>query len=364
MFAVESDQSNPYAPLIESMVSTAFPESTKMDCCQIMEAVSNEIVATGQTRYGPAPSPEGAVRIRQVVADSMRMGAPIPFLVPWGSVKTASNESVDIAELMALRMLGCLNRRVIRYYEPGIEIRIRLEDVGGLWLFADNPATPASTIHYCGDMTDLVKVLNLGCINVVKESDIVSIAKYEQMCMVMMSPMIAYLSESNGDESADELSSIGSFRELNRLGWMGSIPTKQRTFYYKRYRALYGEENISVIERLARYFCGSWARYQCEATGLDPKWSDRWIQLNFANPVPGAPKKMADKVIHYRTMPAKYTRDHNPPWRVKGYLRIDNDNSVRPGLASWKTELNYDRFSTTLVNGENKVSIQTDYIIT
>ena len=349
MFTVEMDLENPYRDLIRSSIVTALPEEALLTKCQVMEAVVDEIIATGKVRYGPKPSPEGIVNIRKVVCDAITKDKSINILVPWGSKKALSSAPVDLAEFMALKTLRCLNKRVQRFYPPGIGINLRVEDIGGYWLFADESDMESITENYSSAFMKLIKILELNFIHVILESELVTKEKYFETCERILPHLRDYLKSENTEITS----------ELKELGWLGNIDKAQQEYYYKRYKKLYPQ--VDHTEKLARYFAGSWARYMCSALGT-ANWKS-YFQLNFAPPVPNAPKGMKDKIINYRTIHSKYTRDHLPPWRAKGYFRIHNDNTVTPALTSWRSNSEMQLNTLTFYGEHDEVKINADYMI-
>jgi hypothetical protein len=57
-----------------------------------------QVVGTGQTRFGPLPSPESLVAIRDHLRRRIADRDPIRLLVPWGSKKPTNTATVDLAE--------------------------------------------------------------------------------------------------------------------------------------------------------------------------------------------------------------------------------------------------------------------------
>ena len=153
-----------------------------------------------------------------------------------------------------------------------------------------------------------------------------------------------------------------AWKALNTVGWLGIIPKEQREFYYNCYRRLYDIEDLTVARtKLAQYFAGSLARHKLGGLGTEKDWEHSFIQLNFSPPVPGDP--FANNRVFYRTIPTCFTRDHMPPWRSKGYYRIYNDNTVKVGLTSWRSTLEFSTAALQLSRGKDSVIVETDYII-
>lgn len=353
---------SPYGGLITDALRAYFPMPTMQTKVSTLEALQQCFVGTGQTRFGPAPNPESLVRIREILRFHIDNSSPIPVLVPWGSKKPNNAYGIDVAELGGLKTLLCLKRRISEYYTPGIIVNLRIEDVGGYYLFRDEgDAARNSSSRYVGAMTSLISALELDFINPVKESDLVLEKVYCEMSD-KLSPMFEQYIMDSDDAQTDRWDSLESWKSLLGEGWHGSIPKEQRDFYRNRYASLYGADVRLQTKKLSEYFAGSLARYKLGATGADKSWGKQFLQVNFAPPAPGSPMNIISNRLNYRTLPACYTRDHLPPWRAHGYLRVKNDNEITPALASFKDERVFESFIMR-ISGTSSVDIGADYII-
>jgi hypothetical protein len=235
--------------------------------------------------------------------------------------KTDNVTSVDVGEIMGLKMLYCLNQRVSQFYPEGIEINIRVEDRSGYYIFEDEGAKAIeSSKRYINDFIKLIKILGLNnFITPVKESDLATNEQFHELSDFITQKILAYLiiSDESGISSAME-----TFKALSDIGWKGIIPLEQRQYYYNRYIKLYGCSPIEAREKLAKYLASCLSRHKLNMRGDNPEWKNDFIDLTFCPPIPGVPESLVSKRLYYRTIHDKYTRDHIPPWRGKGYLRI------------------------------------------
>lgn len=95
---------DPYSSLIATAIAREFPSQCVPSALQLVDLISSEIFGTKQQRYGPKPSPEVQVAIRDIIRDRVRLELPIPFLVPWGSEKP-NGGGPDLAEICALKVM-------------------------------------------------------------------------------------------------------------------------------------------------------------------------------------------------------------------------------------------------------------------
>lgn len=356
------DLENPYRDLVSYFMSQQFPANLQ-DKGTTLESVVAAIVATTRIRFGPMPNPESLVLIRGVVRNSIEKNEPIPILVPWGSKKSESDASIDVAELSGLRMLSCLQNRVRTYYSPGVRMNLRVEDIGGYYLFADQGQSARDAgARYVKDFTTLIRVLDLPFITVKLESDLMTEEEYFKVSDEIRPFLVRYLNDTDlhGFENYKELE---SWKELAKRGWQGIIPTEQRDYYRSRYAKLYpGTDLRNQTERFATYLAGALGRYKLKATGTDPEWGSNYFQLNFASPVPGVPSSIGERRIHYRTLPENMARTHIPPWRAHGYLKIEG-NTVTPKLASWSEHLDLYPSTVEFERDGESVLVQADELL-
>lgn len=344
--------SDPYTSIIKKKIIGQFPIVFQRDSSQVLEGIMKELLASAKLRFGPLPSPESIVRLREIVRKYVAQSLPIPLLVPWGSKKVANGYSVDTAELSAIKMLTCLGSRVEAVYTPGTQIVLRVEDLSGFTLFKDEgqPAIESSN-RYVDDLEKLVRILNPS-IKFQKETLMHNASDYEKTAEEFIPIMHEHLKNPTVD----------SLNNLKEYGWKGDIPQHQLEYYLERYAKIYGSDAEQQIAKLAVYFGTAWARHKLNMIGDLPEWEKDYIQINFAPPVPGAPTDIVSNFIHYRTTPSTQTRDHLPPWRAKGFLEISEDR-VKFKLASWRKEMPCNSHKLVLEKGGESITLNTRYLI-
>jgi hypothetical protein len=345
---------NPYGKLIMSFLSQVIPANMDNPANQL-DAVTEAFLSSAQNRFGPRPGPESTVAIRSVLRHWMDENCSIPVLLPWGSKKTRNDADVDIAELMALRQVQALNERVRRFYTPGIAARFGIEDLGGFYTWKDEgPETFEASYHYTDRFVRLIKVLEMDSfMTPAQESWAVSSEVFNAKADEFFAPLLDYLSGS-----------VLALGKMHELGWVGDVPTEMRDFYYASYEKLYpGASHSYRMRKLAMYLAQSAARYALRVK-TNNNWGSNYIQINFPFPVPGVPEALSSKRLFYRTLPLRFAKTHIPPWRAKGYLRIDNQNNVTPKLASFNdlpVGLQHDVLHLT--NGVDSMELSADFVI-
>lgn len=369
------DGSKPYAQSIVQWLSTIVGGANLNNFKQVLNQLEEAVYASGEIRYGSKPEPEHVVFVRDIMRKYMEEKRPIPVLVPFGSIKAKFNEKLDIAELGAINQMMALQARVIKFYEPGLQMVVRMEDTSGYELFAlEDKANDVVkyTEAYIHGFRDLVKILGASSyIHVVFESEMEKSMMFKDEVVRLVPAFYNYLeaTDKNGlIEIMEErlIKEMPEFKALMTEGWNGVVPKVQRDHYYRAYGKLYNGDEILMRTRLAMYFAGSLVRHKLDMTGKQSMWTHGFIQLAFVPPIPGIPDGYNKNYIYYRTMPESKCRSHMPPWRAKGYLRINDltgETKICPKLANWHDPQEYNRMDITITNGDKTVTISADYIL-
>lgn len=319
MSAYRTRAAGPFATPICQFIASQFPRGQFTPKGQIIDLLTEEFLGTKQNRYGPRPSPESIVKIRDTLRHYVAEHRPIPIAVPWGSEKP-DGSSIDIAELMALRQLADLHARIQAHYVPGVQINVRIEDASASHLFHWRPEDAArEAARYTADMKGLVQVLGLP-INLRPESDKISWKEFSAEADLRLTDF----------ERALMLEETRIIEE--KWGWRGGFNSAMVDYYINSYKKLYPNNTHSDnMKLLARYFAGASTRSALGLRGDDPEWEGNYLELSFVAPIPGTDERFM-KRVHYRTLPLVYTSNHIPPWRAKGYLQITNDDQITPKL--------------------------------
>lgn len=333
----------------------------------VVDIVSNLLISTKSIRYGAKPSVEGQYRIRQIVRLYIGAGKSIPVLVPWGSIKADFSSKLDIAEVTALSSLSNLNERVKKYYGPGLDINIRIEDLSGEELFKfENGYNKSLSDKYSSDLETLINMMD--GLTARRESKMADKeAMFATYAQANTKSILAYLIESKDLIKTDstKCTTLQSYRNLKANGWKGIISHEQREHYLGCYRELYHDEDEnSLLRRLALYFGGSLTRFQLGMTGANPEWGSDYLQISFTPPIKGLPEGYNDNYLYYRTVPMNQCRTHHAPWRVKGYFLISEDDEMKAKICTFSTvPENLEESSIIIESDDTHVEISASYLI-
>lgn len=346
------DESDPFNPMIDGFLLQHFPFAIKLGELEQLDQITEAIIATKSVRYGPRPRAEDEVCLRQIIMQAIRRKAPIPFLAPWGSEKP-DRSKIDVAEFMAMKTLLALRDRVRDFYEPGIIVNIRSEDVSAPFLFHDRKEEAREDAAiYVKSFGNLIKILGMDSfIKLVPESTLTTEFEYNQTAEWVLPLMRQALTTGNVPEQLKKLDKP----------WVNPSPATIE-YYYKLYANLYAKEKFeeNQLARMSRYFAEVVARDILKIRGDDPSWEGRFVDLYFGQTIPGYPTR--PNRIHYRTMPSTITNMHIAPWRAKGYMRI-NEREVSASLTSFREPQEYNRRCVTLQSKDLEQEVQCDYVL-
>lgn len=349
MMKIRAGLDDPYMSSILRMAELEFPGSARNDSRVLFESVVAEIIGSKQHRYGPVPDPESLVEIRAVVRKAMNAGVPIPILIPWGASKQGP-WVLDIAEVMALKQLACLERRVYTHYKPGVHIRIRLENLTDESMFGDKwiPKTDA----YVHGFKKLFKSLMTGYADLVTEDELMFRKAFRDQVMVNSELIFAAMGRQEGQR--------GNWLRQAIPEWHGELDDVILDYYRHAYDRFYPDEEREERDlRLSRYFGGAISRFQLQGTGALKEWGKDYLTLSFT----GIPWGKNGKRIFYRTIPSRYTNQHRAPWIGKGYVRIKGSEAT-PAIAGWNGDgLDYNSASLIFERGGESVSVSADYVV-
>lgn len=349
---------DPYREVISQFVRAELPGHFVSTQSELVDQLTEAIVATGTTRFGARNSPESQVAIRDIIRYWTALDRPIPFLVPWGSEKP-NGSGVDIAELMGLKTLISLDERIRAHYSPGSYINIRIEDASAPHLFTERAeqARKDAALYSKGFM-NLIHLLN---------KDNVFTAK----------PESAKVTEQQFNDEANRYWPVlfdhimfpldpTYTARLKTISWDKPLADDTKAFYMSRYEKLYPELDKTEHKRImARYFGGALARKKLGLNGDNDTWGGKFLEVSFTSAVPGIAPDRSLRRVQYRTIPSSITNLHMPAWRAKGYMKILNDNHAKPGIIAFSEPMPYNPLAITLHSEETGITqdIQADYII-
>jgi hypothetical protein len=355
---------DPYALGIERFMGQEFPQLASGKIEDRMEAVMTEFLGTKQCRIGPRPNPESEVKMRAVVRNAIQANAPIPILIAAASVKVPIGESMDVAELSALRMLGSLQDRISRHYAPGTAIKIRLEDLTELVISENVPNIAQHVGQYRETFKALVRVLGYDSfLTLLAESQLADTWQFTARAFDFGKVFARYLEATDSNPDAP-LSTTSQGRALEDAGWKGPVSKAMRDYLRSRYLKLYPDMangfnhalGVSAYNHImGNYLACILVRRQMNAMGM----AGARLEIGFSAAMPDAPT--INTRVYYRTVPLSQSSLHIPFWNAKGFIKINEQGETRISLGPW--DGNYVRGQLELSNGSEAVLLRADYTL-
>lgn len=357
MTVCEIKAESEYGDLIREFLVQQFPRAA-VSPSDKLEALTQVLVGTLQSRLGPTPKPESMVLIRKVIHSAISTGQKIPVLVPFGPKKPGSSRSsIDVAELFAVRSLLELDSVTRDFHAPGLDIRVRMEDLTGFILEGDE-FSPAIE-RYVGDFEKLARILTGGLVEVARETEMVpDAAAFKSDVAAAATRIRRYLETTTGEEPLTETPAGNALIEV---GWSGAISQAMRAHYAHKYEVIYPNETDDFRRGvLSDYFATALVRRKVKATGARAEWG-RYIQINFLSPVSSS-KDTPQAVLHRRHIPLRFSKTHVVPWRAKGFLEIGSGDEVTPAQVDWsrQAELDLVENHVTFSDGRESIRIRAD----
>lgn len=355
-YQLKLNETDPYSGLIAQFVESEFPIYSKDDNrMSLVDHLTDAILASGAIRYGPRPGPESQVAIREVIRHKVDQNVPIPFMLPWGSKKVLGT-GVDMAELMALKQIQCLHDRVTKFYIPGIQAVMRIENLTAPYIYPNADLARAQSKLYVDGLVNLVKVVAMDGFVIPKPDSTYGVsfdAAVKQAELIR--PIIEAHIADPGNESL--------LRDLLAAGWSGAISPITIRHYMDGYAKMYPDMTMEAKQNmLARYFAAAKARKSLGLTGILPQWGAEFLELYFGKTPGGLSGNFYSRRIHYRTIPEYITSNHIAPWRSKGYIAIKGEKALAK-LANAHEQLPYNPYEIELSNGQESQTVQADYVI-
>ena len=355
------DPSDPFGSQVTQFFAGELPANIET-LGSVVDSVTAAFVASNKVRYGSAPNIESLFVMRSAIRYCVENNLPIRILCPWGSKKPLNCKSLDVAEVMGLKALACLQARVQKVYEPGIIVNLRIEDTSGWHLFAGQEGLRSASERYVKEFILLIQILGYNFINPLLESFFAEETEFFSFAEEVKLVFLDYIQETD-KHGFDNIDTLPSWNRLqNEYKWSGVIPVEMRDFFRNQYDKMYdGVSMDHKNELLSRYFAEAVARIKFNATGKGDDWEKNFLQLNFLQAAPGTPFSLTSNRITYRPIPENMCRTCIPPWRGKGFVQI-NENEVKPKITSWFDPeiINFHESTLVFSSGLLSVNVRAD----
>lgn len=353
-------------------------EPTK-DATSIIEKVCDAFIATKNERFEPVTS-ELKQKIVDIITPYVQSNRPVPILIAASCCKIPNvSEPLDVAELSFLGMMIDLQKRCVSGgYQPGFDIRVRLEDLTVQHLFPVQGTSPggtnSDTVEACRNyhtkLQELVTFLNMDSfLHLIPESTLMpDLEEFESRFEEAHSLFSAYLTQGS-KETVD----------LTQLNWHGGVSEQMQSFLLQSYSRLYPSlTKEQQYDLMARYFaCICTRRSFPLGYGNDPSnWDTHGkLEISLCSPLPDTPLYSKPSVpihsrfarIFYRSSPLLLTKEQMAFWAARGHITtvrnidqirlVSNRHSVTQGSIMNRHETSNHIEQIMIFNGENQVVV-------
>jgi len=307
----------------------------------VADRVTRIITGFSRPEAVPAVRERASETIRTRILEFVRRRIPVDVQMLWSPKKhwiCGAESAVDLAELAALQTLLSLDSAVRDVYQGGVSFRLDVEDIEFEFMEGQNEEVVKAQETYVSGLRRLIKILWLGEVFTVRR--VSECAKngeelgwWRQQMAENHRVLEAYWYESEGCTFAKE-EELGSFQELRRLGWKGTIPPEMRRYYLRRLGRLADAPDREGVDMVLRNLAGILLHYQIgllRGSGLvDP------VKFSFVRPADFAPAELLLGRVDLRFVPRKICSRVSAaaPWSTKGFV-YERGNRVLVSFRGW-----------------------------
>jgi hypothetical protein len=340
------------------------------------EGVANrvaQIIATF-SRFGSSSAVRVEIveRIRLRIFEAVRRRIPVEVQMLWSPKKhwiLGLENTVDLAELAAFQTLLSVDVAVRGVYRGGVSFLIDIEDIEFEFMEMQNEEVARARETYISSLKRFIKALQLGetfTLRSVSEHAKSSeeLMRWRRQITENHRVLEVYWYESEG-LTLPEREELGSFKELRRLGWKGTIPPEMRRYYLHRLGQLANVPDRQKVDMVLRNLAGILLHHQIgllHGSGvIDP------VRFSFVRPADATPAELLEGRLDLRFAPRKLCSRIGAaaPWSTKGFV-CRRGGDVRISFRGWH-ELASQRFRFaegwfTLTGREDTADVRADFL--
>ena len=323
----------------------------------VIEEIVNIFIGSNKTRIGAKPDTNQTKLLSDIVKYYVEKKIPIETILTWGPKKFypfPERFIVDLSELISLKTLNEIRKKIILIYPIGANFNIFIEDFEGK--FIEGEHLEKEFDEYISSFEKLKNIVGLyKYIKIIRTSDLLkmkfNLDDVNKQIFENYKKLIKFWYESENMTDKETLQLI-TYKDLNKIGWNGPIDEETRNYYINRLNKILGDskslkEKVDMTVRLL-------------ACVLLHRQYDVFKVNNFSEPVKlsflkisGGPKKLMNGRIDIRTIPTNVSKRHISPWASRACIR-KKKNQFLPYLSTWgEVEENKENFKSCEINLSN-----------
>ena len=287
-----------------------------------------------------APDKKALTGVAACILEFVQRGIPVEAQMLWSPKKhwmVGSQNAVDVAELAALQTLISIDSTVRSAYPPGMSFVIDLEDIEFQFMEGESQEVVDAQETYMTGLKRLLKALGLDERFTLRRmsgraKNAEELRRWRQQMVENYRALEAYWHESQG-HPVSSWEALGSFKEIRRLGWKGTIPQHMRRYYLDRLAI--DVSDAEKVDMVLRNLAGILLHYQAgllRGSGeVDP------VKLSFVRSADGAPAELLHGRVDIRFAPRKLCSRVSAagPWATKGFV-CDPGSGVQVSFRGWR----------------------------
>ena len=338
----------------------------------IADRVTRIITGFSRAEAASTVSQGASEAIRKRILEFVRRRIPVDVQMLWSPKKhwiCGTESAVDLAELAALQTLLSVDSAVRRVYQGGVSFRLDVEDIEFEFMEPQSEEVARARETYISGLRRLIKTLRLDEVFTLRRVSECArneeeLRRWRQQMAENHRVLKAYWYESEGCTCAKE-EELGSFQELRRLGWKGTIPPEMRRYYLRRLGRFANAPNRKGVDMVLRNLAGILLHYQIgllRGSGLvDP------VKLSFVRPADSAPAELMLGRVDLRFVPRKICSRVNAaaPWSTKGFV-YERGNGLLVSFRGWQelavTRCQFKEGWFTLTGREGAAEVRADFL--
>ena len=339
------------------------PLSLKADASlERAKEVLNVLIPGPSLQNGPLPTEESTKAMLRTIHGYIEEDMPIPILIAAAACKLPlSGHSVDVAEVIFIKMLIDLQIQVQTYYPIGLSIRIRLEDGVTMVLF---PREGLETMlaSYVSEFRRVIETLNAASfITLVCETDVMPVHVYMPIVFKFSPLFIEHFKTSDnflegGEDEESKQKRISSLEELQSYGWGEPVSKNEREIWKSRYASHFpNKTEESYVEGMSLYYANILARRYLKGSGTLPSWKHGHLEIALRPPPEGSPVKQ--NRLYYRSAKKENIKSSLPFWQLVGISVRDKNGSLQLSAVSFKNKKVQGATRDTIQFGSKKLGI-------
>ena len=336
---------------------------------KIIEAIVEIYIGSNKTRIGAKPDNNQKELLKDIVMYYVDKDLPIETILTWGPKKFypfTKKYTVDLSELISLKTLQEIRKKILRIYPFGVNFNIFIEDFEGKFIEGDHLEEEFNEYISSFEKLNIIVGLN-NYIKIIRTADLLKtkfdINQINNQILDNYKKLKKFWYESK-NLPIEQIFELSIYKNLKKIGWNGSIDEQTRSYYINRLDKILGDSKTleDKEDMTVRLLACVLLHRQYEVFRVN-KFKDP-VKLSFLK-ISGGPKKLMNGRIDIRTMSTDISKRHISPWASKACIR-KKKNKFLPFLMTWRdveeNNLDFQKLEIRIDNNFESLKINTSIL--